>query len=98
MSDENREAGTTTTETLTACTRWWCRASENEACRTIGGKPCRPHTGRTVVTLAWSGLCPAGKHGLDYEGQDCDVCRHEAGGPCDRLCRVCWRKRGGMYP
>jgi hypothetical protein len=22
----------------------------------------------------WSGLCPAGKHGLDYRGQACDLC------------------------
>ena len=22
----------------------------------------------------WSGMCPAGKHGLDYEGQRCDLC------------------------
>lgn len=22
----------------------------------------------------WNGLCPAGKHGLDYEGQPCDLC------------------------
>jgi hypothetical protein len=22
----------------------------------------------------WSGMCPAGKHGLDYEGQCCDLC------------------------
>jgi hypothetical protein len=24
---------------------------------------------------AWSGLCPAGRHGLDYRGQICDLCR-----------------------
>ena len=23
---------------------------------------------------AWSGLCPVGLHGLDFEGQDCDAC------------------------
>lgn len=23
----------------------------------------------------WDGLCPAGKHGLDYAGQPCDLCR-----------------------
>lgn len=22
----------------------------------------------------WSGLCPAGLHGLDFEGQECDRC------------------------
>lgn len=22
----------------------------------------------------WNGLCPAGKHGLDFEGQTCDLC------------------------
>ncbi len=22
----------------------------------------------------WNGLCPAGKHGLDFEGQRCDLC------------------------
>lgn len=43
---------------------------------------------------SWSGQCPAGKHGLDFEGQDCDVCRHDAGGPCGRDCRRCWAKRG----
>jgi len=45
----------------------------------------------------WSGLCPAGKHGLDFEGQDCDVCRHECGGQCERDCQQCWLERGGMY-
>jgi hypothetical protein len=24
--------------------------------------------------MAWNGLCPAGKHGLDHEGQACDLC------------------------
>lgn len=22
----------------------------------------------------WNGLCPEGEHGLDFEGQDCDLC------------------------
>lgn len=25
----------------------------------------------------WSGVCPAGKHGLDFPGQRCDLCPHE---------------------
>lgn len=25
-------------------------------------------------TRAWSGLCPSGRHGLDYERQRCDLC------------------------
>ena len=25
-------------------------------------------------TVAWSGLCPSGQHGLDYRGQICDLC------------------------
>jgi hypothetical protein len=28
----------------------------------------------------WNGLCPAGKHGLDHEGQACDLCAAEAKG------------------
>ena len=24
--------------------------------------------------VAWSGLCPSGRHGLDYRGQICDLC------------------------
>lgn len=27
-----------------------------------------------IRAVWWSGLCPAGKHGLDYEGQACDLC------------------------
>jgi hypothetical protein len=26
------------------------------------------------VTAKWNGLCPAGKHGLDFRGQPCDLC------------------------
>ena len=26
----------------------------------------------------WNGRCPAGRHGLDYEDQPCDLCRHES--------------------
>ena len=26
----------------------------------------------------WNGMCPAGKHGLDYETQECDLCAREA--------------------
>jgi hypothetical protein len=26
----------------------------------------------------WNGRCPAGKHGLDHEGQPCDLCAAEA--------------------
>lgn len=48
----------------------------------------------------WSGMCPAGLHGLDYEGQACDVCEHDANpAQCTRRdCRQCWRDRGGRYP
>jgi len=27
-----------------------------------------------AVWATWNGLCPAGKHGLDFEGQACDLC------------------------
>ena len=30
--------------------------------------------GRIGRPRSWSGMCPAGKHGLDYEGQRCDLC------------------------
>ena len=30
--------------------------------------------GRIGRPRSWSGMCPAGKHGLDYEGQLCDLC------------------------
>lgn len=30
-----------------------------------------------VVKARWSGLCEAGKHGLDFEGQRCDLCPTE---------------------
>lgn len=38
-------------------------------------------------------MCPAGLHGLDYEGQECDVCRHDVD-PANctqdkRWCRQC---------
>jgi hypothetical protein len=31
-----------------------------------------------VIKEEWSGMCPAGKHGLDYQGQACDLCPKEA--------------------
>jgi hypothetical protein len=33
-----------------------------------------------LVREKWSGMCPAGKHGLDYKGQMCDLCPREAKG------------------
>ena len=30
--------------------------------------------GRIGRPVRWSGMCPTGKHGLDYEGQRCDLC------------------------
>ena len=27
-----------------------------------------------IARPSWNGMCPAGKHGLDYEGQRCDLC------------------------
>lgn len=24
--------------------------------------------------MPWNGLCPKGRHGLDYQGQPCDLC------------------------
>jgi len=45
----------------------------------------------------WSGMCPTGKHGLDYEGQKCDLCAHHAGcHTAKRLsheCRACRRDK-----
>jgi hypothetical protein len=29
------------------------------------------------LPLLWNGLCPAGKHGLDFEDQSCDLCAAE---------------------
>lgn len=52
---------------------------------------------------AWTGLCPGG-HGLDYEGQKCNVCAHEDDPsltpetcPQEFHCRVCWKMRGDRY-
>jgi hypothetical protein len=33
---------------------------------------------KAVTSKKWNGLCPAGKHGLDYEGQPCDRCPDDA--------------------
>ncbi len=30
-----------------------------------------------VKPSSWSGLCPAGTHGLDFEGQTCDLCTRD---------------------
>ena len=30
--------------------------------------------GKISRPVRWSGMCPAGKHGLDFEGQLCDLC------------------------
>jgi len=30
--------------------------------------------GSLIKAKEWSGMCLAGKHGLDYEGQPCDLC------------------------
>ena len=27
--------------------------------------------------MAWDGFCPTGKHGLDFKGQQCDICAGE---------------------
>lgn len=51
----------------------------------------------TSEKTTWSGMCPTGEHGLDYEGQECDVCKHKNGGPCERYCRRCYIERGGFY-
>ena len=64
-------------------------------------KQATPHpyaipTGKCGVEPQWSGICPTGKHGLDYEGQPCDVCAHDADPnlKCTyRNCRVCARKQ-----
>jgi hypothetical protein len=52
--------------------------------------------GKRDVEPQWSGMCPTGKHGLDYEGQPCDVCAHNADPnlKCTyRNCRVCPHKQ-----
>jgi len=33
--------------------------------------------GQIVKEKGWSGMCKAGKHGLDYKGQACDLCPRE---------------------
>lgn len=57
------------------------------------------------MSSKWNGMCESGKHGLDFEGQTCDVCLHDAQPgldpktcPMRRNCRVCFRLRGGSYP
>lgn len=42
-------------------------------------------------TGPWNGMCPAGRHGLDYHGQACDVYAHDAGRHAARSagCRAC---------
>lgn len=56
-----------------------------------GGRKSKARARKPVAKAAkpWSGMCLAGKHGLDFEGQDCDVCRHDLGGPCEANCRRC---------
>lgn len=46
-------------------------------------------------TGPWNGMCPAGRHGLDYQGQACDVCAHDAGRHVARSagCRACDAER-----
>jgi hypothetical protein len=36
-----------------------------------------PHAILPAPREWWNGLCPAGKHGLDFEGQRCDLCAAE---------------------
>lgn len=36
----------------------------------VGFNPWRPDPRNP----SWSGLCPSGRHGLDFEGQACDLC------------------------
>jgi hypothetical protein len=58
--------------------------------------PYAKSTGKRDIESQWSGMCPTGKHGLDYEGQPCDVCAHDADPnlKCTyRNCRVCARKQ-----
>jgi len=33
---------------------------------------------RIGLTRAYDGLCPRGRHGLDYAGQPCDMCKDGA--------------------
>lgn len=55
----------------------------------------RAAAARLNARESWSGLCPAGKHGLDYEGQPCDLCEPEPE-PERKIisqCATCpWRK------
>lgn len=41
--------------------------------------PCRCDCHDSKHYGHWNGMCPARKHGLDFEGQRCDLC--EAGDP-----------------
>lgn len=43
----------------------------------------------------WSGMCPSGKHGLDYYSQPCDLCDHDNKTPFHNpeTCRQCKREK-----
>lgn len=34
---------------------------------------------RAKASKKWNGLCPDGRHGLDFEGQACDLCAKARG-------------------
>lgn len=38
----------------------------------------RKEADRIWLAAGWNGLCEAGKHGLDFKGQRCDLCQLEA--------------------
>lgn len=37
-------------------------------------RPIYDEDGEPTDAYEWDGLCLADKHGLDYEGQPCDIC------------------------
>lgn len=51
---------------------------------------------RSEVHVTWDGLCEAKKHGLDFEGQPCDLCHSPP--MTDERMRVMGRQlmRGGI--
>lgn len=53
------------------------------------------------MTRRWSGLCPRGKHGLDYRGQECDLCPPTRGNcyvTCEALYHLLGGKRAHLTP
>jgi hypothetical protein len=51
--------------------------------KTAAGAGARNVTRKVLPGPVWSGRCPAGRHGLDYPGQTCDLCPEITAGHTD---------------